>query len=127
MYLFAGKQGVWKQKAKLVSNDGMDGDPFGSFGTIAVSGETVLVGADSHATAATGLLAGAAYVFRPKGGGWSQIVELTASDGVSSGFFGGNVAIQNNLLLIGASGQHPQVDNGQGYPGGEAYVYRLDQ
>ena len=72
------------------------------------------------------LRSGAAYVYQSKDGKWTQIAELPASDGVAVGEFGGGVAVRNNTLLVGAAGQHPQIDNGQSYPGGEAYVYRLN-
>jgi hypothetical protein len=91
-----------------------------------VSGVTVLVSADQHMTAA-GFGAGAAYVYQPKDGRWAQIAELSAGDGVAGGAFGSGVAVQNNTLLVGALGQHPQVDNGQGYPGGEAYILSAEQ
>jgi FG-GAP repeat protein len=120
-YVFEKQDGAWIQSAKLVAADGMDGDGFG--GAISVSGETVLVGAVSHTPAAPGAFdAGAAYVFQPRDGHWTQIAEVSASDGISGGQYGLGVAVRNNTILIGAFGQHPPVE---GYPGGEAYVYRL--
>jgi len=83
----------------------------------------VLVGAISHTPASGVSQAGAAYVFRPADNGWRQIAELSASDGISGGQFGPAVAVQNNTVLVGAFGEHPPVE---GYPGGEAYVYRLN-
>ena len=53
----------------------------------------------------------------------AAIAELFASDGIGGGNFGTGVAVRNNTLLVGADGQHPPVE---GYPGGEAYVYRLN-
>jgi len=46
---------------------------------------------------------------------------------VPGGSFGDAVALHDDAALIGALGQHPQIDNGQGYPGGEAYVDRVNQ
>jgi hypothetical protein len=47
----------------------------------------------------------------------------TASDGISSGGFGGTVAIKNNTLVSGAQDQNPPVE---GYAAGEAYVFSLN-
>jgi FG-GAP repeat len=121
-YVFARKGGVWTQTAKLIAGDGADFDAFGA--CIGVSGQTVLVGAPSHTTAA-GPSAGAAYVYQRKDGGWFQVAELAASDGVTGGSFGFSIAIQNNTMLVGADSQEPAVE-GNGYPGGEAYVYRVN-
>jgi len=121
-YIFTHEGDSWRQKAKLISNDGQDFDQFGV--TIAVSGQTVLVSASNHTPpVADATEGGAAYVFRHRDGGWQQADELFASDAIGGGDFGASVAIQDNTLIVGADGQHPPVE---GYPGGEAYVFRLN-
>ena len=122
-YLFAKEDNAWRQIAKLTAADGVSGDEFGF--SVDVNGSTAIVGALGHATSA-GFNAGAAYLYQIEDGKARLITELSASDGVASGLFGSGVAIRNNTVLVGASGQHPQIDIGQGYPGGEAYVYRRD-
>jgi hypothetical protein len=117
-YVFAREDGNWRQEAKLAAADGADGDAFGL--SVSVSGETVAVGAPSHAST------GAAYVFQQRDDQVSPVAELLAGDGVPQGFFGGSVSLSGNTLLVGALFQHPQVETGSGYPGGEAYVYCLD-
>jgi hypothetical protein len=121
-YVFVKEDGVWNQTAKLIASDGLDSDSFGQ--TIAISDQTVAVGANNHSLATTNVaFAGAAYVFRPNDEGiWRQIAEVFAGDAIPGGFFGDSIAIQNNTLVVGADGQHPPVE---GYPGGEAYVYHL--
>jgi FG-GAP repeat protein len=121
-YVFAerGEDG-WSPQAKLQAADGVDGDNFGS--AISLSGHTVLVGAQNRAPVSGLEAGGTAYVFRAREGGWPEIAELTASDGIPQGDFGVAVAVQNEVLLVGADGQHPPVE---GYAGGEAYVFRLD-
>jgi len=120
-YVFAGEDGLWTQIAKLNAADGVDRDAFGS--SVAVSGQTVLVGAVNHTPPATGTFAaGAAYVYQPRDENWSQIAELSAADGISGGGYGTSVALLNNTLVVGAPGQHPPVE---GYPGGEGYLYSL--
>ena len=122
-YVFTRDEEGWSQKAKLIASDGLDFDNFGV--SVSVSGQTALVGAQNHTPSVSGAFgAGATYVFRPNDEGiWQQIVELSASDAISGGTFGSAVAMLNNTLLVGASAQHPPVE---GYPGGEAYVYRLN-
>src|SRR5262249_49696725 len=114
-YVFAGEEGVWRQKARLTASDGMDSDGFGF--SVSASGHAVIVGAPVHTPAS-------AYVFEEKDDNWMLIAELSANDGISGGDFGTSVAVMNNTLLVGADLQHPLVE---GYPGGEAYVFRLDR
>jgi hypothetical protein len=122
-YVFAGEEGAWRQKARLIPSDGMDSDAFGF--SVSVSGHALIVGAPSHTPASSAVpAAGSAYVFEEKDDNWMQIAELSASDGISGGDFGTSVAVMNNTLLVGADFQHPLVE---GYPGGEAYVFRLDR
>ena len=120
-YVFAGEDGVWRQRAELTAADGADFDNFGS--AVAVSGQTVVVGASEHTPPGGAVNAGATYVYRPGDGRWRQVAELASSDGISGGQFGQGVAVRDNTVLVGASTQHPLVE---GYPGGEAYVYRLN-
>jgi PKD repeat protein len=58
-YVFTETDGEWRQQAKLIPDDGDSGDNFGS---VAVSGSTALVGADSDEDP-NGEMAGSAYVF----------------------------------------------------------------
>ena len=84
-YIFGGEEGVWSQKAKLNSSDGLDRDSFGE--SVGISGRAVFVGAPSH-TPAAGLGAGSAYVFQAMDGRWLQTAELLAGDGIAFGDFG---------------------------------------
>lgn len=82
------------------------------FGTVAVSGDTVVVGApfeDSKATTVNGdggnnkaVNSGAAYVFVRKSGKWSQQAYLKASDGAAGDQFGFAVAISGDTVVVGA-------------------------
>ena len=82
------------------------------FATVAVSGDTVVVGApfeDSKATAVNGNVrnnraknSGAAYVFVRKSGKWSQQAYLKASDGAAGDQFGFSVAISGDTVVVGA-------------------------
>jgi hypothetical protein len=120
-YVFSSEGDVWTQQAKLSADDGADFDNFGV--SIAVSGQTVIVGATGHTPPTSGApFTGAAYVFRQQDGLWLSVAELAASDGILAGDYGISVAVFDNTVLVGADLQHPPVE---GYPGGEAYVYKL--
>ncbi|MDP6539607.1 MAG: FG-GAP repeat protein [Planctomycetota bacterium] len=71
---------------KLTATDGAPGDVFG---TVAVHGERVLVGADQDDD--HGSASGAAYVFDADTG--EQLLKLTASDGAAGDRFGGSVGV----------------------------------
>ena len=100
-YVFVRSHGVWSQQAELLASDGAPGDYFGA---VAISGPTVVVGAQGHNST------GAAYVFSYSGGIWSQQAELTPSDGLSIGI---SVAVSGSTAVVGAPGQ----------AAGKAYVF----
>jgi len=84
----------WIQQAELTAADGATPDYFGS--SIAVSGNTIVVGAPQHVVGSNSTQ-GAAYVFVQSGGTWSEQVELTASDGAAFDAFGWSVAIDGSI------------------------------
>jgi hypothetical protein len=93
-------------------------DYFGQSGDI--SGNTAIFGA-SYATINSQNDAGAAFVFTRSGSTWSQQQKLTASDAGDGDYFGQDVSIDGNTVVVGA----PYED--QGYPSyyqvGAIYVY----
>ena len=88
----------WTQQAKLLASDGALGDKFGY--SVAASDNTILIGAynDDGAFADTG----SAYVFTRTGTTWTQQQKLTAADGTASDEFGNAVAIQGEVIAVGA-------------------------
>lgn len=82
------------------------------FGTVAVSGDTVVVGApfeDSNSIIVNGsggnneaVNSGAVYVFVRKSGKWRQQAYLKASDGAAGDQFGFSVAISGDTVVVGA-------------------------
>jgi len=106
--------GSFEENLKLLANDGEVGD---SFGAVAVSGSTVLVGAlrdDDN-----GNNSGSAYLFNTATG--NQITKLLPNDGAESDFFGANVAISGTAALVGA---HGNDDNGSN--SGSAYLFDVN-
>ena len=110
--------------AKLTASDSAASDQFGS--SVAVDGETdgdtVVVGASQGDSADAGgnsiTDSGAAYVYTKPGTGWAdssaETAKLTASDGAASDEFGISVAVDDDTVVVGASG-----DDGKG----SVYVY----
>ena len=85
---------------------------------MAISGETVVVGAFSHDGAA-GVNQGSAYVFVRSGGVWSQQQKLLASDAAEFDSFGESVAISGETVVVGAFSH----DGAAGFEQGSAYVF----
>ena len=106
-----------KTEQKLISPDQSVLDKFGI--DVAVSGDTVVVGASSGNP--LGPVTGAAYVYhRNQGGGdaWGHVATLTASDLQVSSRFGAAVDIDGDLIIIGA----PDAD-----ASGAAYIFLRNQ
>jgi hypothetical protein len=118
-YVFVRSGVVWAQQAKLLASDAATGDQFGF--SVAVSGDTAVVGAvsDDHAG---GTDAGSAYVFVKPGGGWAnmmQTAKLTALDAAADDRFGFSVSLSGDTAVIGAE----QDDHAGGTNAGSAYVF----
>jgi len=105
----------WVQLAELTESDGEQGDQFG--GSIAISGDTVVVGAIKRYSSGVG----AVYVFVKPKSGWRnmrQVAELTASESGTSDWLGYSVSIDGDTVVAGAPNASP------GFPyQGEAYVW----
>jgi uncharacterized repeat protein (TIGR01451 family) len=111
-YVFVRPGTEWVEQQKLQASDGAASDGFG--GSVAVSGDTALVGAASDAAQT-----GAAYAFVRSGTAWSQQQKLLASDAATGDLFGASVAISGDTALVGAS----LDDTGAGVDAGAAYVF----
>lgn len=118
-------------------NTGAD-DQFGA--GVAVSGDTVVVGAPSEDSNATGVngdpfnnasgASGAVYVFVRTGSTWSQQAYIKASNTGSGDEFGGAVALDGNTLVVAArledsnaTGVNGNQTNNSTLDAGAAYVF----
>ncbi len=109
-YVFARTGTNWTQQAYLKASNAGSGDRFGW--AVAVSGDTVVVGADSEASSAIGVngsqtnnnaaYAGAAYVFVRSGTNWIQQAYLKASNTGEFDSFGSSVAVSGDTVVVGA-------------------------
>lgn len=84
---------------------------------VAISGDTIVVGARSDDQTATD--AGAAFVYSRVGGLWTFQAKLLAGDGAASDFFGEGVAIDGDTIVVSA----PSDDNAGGTDAGAGYVF----
>ncbi|HEY3829234.1 MAG TPA: FG-GAP repeat protein [Solirubrobacteraceae bacterium] len=125
-YVFAMGAGGWAsmtQAAELTASDPNPGsDQLGT--AVAVSGDTIVVGAPVHSTGPSPdqFEAGAADVYTMPPTGWAnatQTAELTASDG--QGALGSSVAVSGNTVVAGA----PSHQVGSNDASGAAYVYTM--
>ena len=137
-YVFVRSGGSWTQQAYLKASNTDAGDFFG--GSVAISGDTVVVGAiyeDSNATGVNGngeddsaANAGAAYVFVRSGGSWTQQAYLKASNTGAVDWFGASVAISGDTVVVGATYEDSNATAVNGNEGdnsaanaGAAYVF----
>ena len=91
------------QMARLTAADGAENDNFGY--SVAISGDTVVVGARNDDINATSNQ-GSAYVFVKPSNGWAATsaytAKLTSSDGAVADTFGSCVAISGDTIVAGA-------------------------
>lgn len=137
-YVFTRSGGVWRQQAYLKASNTGASDRFGV--AVAVSGDTLVVGADGEASGSTGVGAnqadntapwsGAAFVFTRNAGIWTQQAYLKASNAQANDEFGAAVSISGDTLVVGAWGESSsatgvggnQSDNSASQSGA-AYVF----
>ncbi|HND20040.1 MAG TPA: hypothetical protein PLB18_11735, partial [Acidobacteriota bacterium] len=115
-YVFVRSGATWSQQQKLTASDGAGDDEFGQ--SVAISGETVVVGAFLDDIGAN-IDQGSVYVFVRTGATWSEQQKLTASDGAMSDQFGISVAISGETVVVGAYLDDVSANTNQG----SAYVF----
>ena len=93
--------GNWKFTDVLQGSDTAPGDLFGS--SLAFDGETLVVGAIGHSETAP--WEGGAYLFEAQDGKWEERLELPAGALGASAFFGSSVAVDGDLVAVGAQGE----------------------
>ena len=126
------------QEAYLKASNSEEFDEFGD--AIAISGDTIVVGAIFEGSAATGIngdqsdnsagSSGAAYVFVRSGNTWSQQAYLKASNTEDNDRFGFSVAISGDTIVVGtrressaANGVNGDQSDNSAISAGAAYVF----
>ena len=99
VHVFVRSGGTWIEQQRLVPEGGGANDLFGC--AVAVSGDTVVVGAFGHDTGGASN-SGSAYVFARSGSSWSQQAELQAPVPEAEDAFGFAVAVSGDTALVGA-------------------------
>ena len=129
---------AWSQQLYAKASNTGAGDGFGT--SIAISGDTVVVGSYGEASAATGVDgdhqnndapgAGAAYVFTRIDGTWFQQAYLKASNTDAGDRFGSSVAISGDTIVVGAPNEKSSATGVDGnqynndmQAAGAAYVF----
>ena len=137
-YVFVRNGTTWSQQAYLKSPTSTGGLLFGW--SVAVRGDTVVVGARREFSDATGVDgvavgavvgAGAAFVFERTGTTWAQTAYLKASNTSENDEFGHAVDTDGQLIVVGAryesnsaTGVDPATDDELASRSGAAYVFR---
>ena len=108
---------TWIEEQKLLASDPGGHERFG--GSIAIDGDTIVVGAVG--SSAPGSDAGAAYVFDFDGVSWNETQRITGADTELSDQFGIAVGIDGDSIVVGASTVDDIAD-----PGGAVYLFRFN-
>ena len=113
VYVFTRNGTAWTQQAYVKASNTDSDDNFGY--SVALSGDTLAVGATGEASNATGINgdqsntsqpnAGAVYVFTRNGTAWTQQAYVKASNTDSDDNFGYSVALSGDTLAVGATGE----------------------
>ncbi len=137
-YVFVRDGTTWTQQAYLKASNTDDWDTFGI--SVAISNDTIVVGAFGEPSAATGVngdqndknayCAGAAYVFVRDGTTWTQQAYLKASNTDVDDWFGYSVAVSNDTVVVGAlyeasaaTGVNGDQNDNSASEAGAAYVF----
>ena len=106
VYVFVKPFGGWatgNETAKRTASDAADDDNFGT--SVALDGNTAVIGAPGADDNDNGIDSGSAYVFTRNAstGAWSQQTKLTASsDGAAGDALGISVALDGDTAVVGA-------------------------
>ena len=111
VYVLVRENGEWSQQAYIKASHPERDDLFGI--SIALEGDTLVVGASGEDSAATGVngdptnndaqQSGAAYIFERSGRTWSQAAYLKASNTDGGDLFGQSVDISGSRVVVGAT------------------------
>ena len=110
---------TWTETAELIPAEAADGDIVGGF--VAINGNYVIVSA--HGTDNTYNGEGAAYIYKNISGTWTQMQQIISGDPQKSGYFGIDVAINDNYAIVGAMAE----DIGSQTNQGAVYVFKNNE
>jgi hypothetical protein len=137
-YVFVRNGAAWTQQAYLKASNSGANDEFGW--SVAVSGDTAVVGAHGESSSATGIdgnqsnnsasQSGAAYVFARNATIWTQQAYLKASNTGAGDHFGYSVSVSGEAIAVGsykedsnATGVNGNQNDNSATDSGAAYVF----
>lgn len=110
VYVFTREDTTWRQEALLKASNTGELDRFGD--AVAISGDTIVVGADAEDSSAPGVNpiqdndiatnSGAVYVFARNGGSWEPQAYIKASNPGNGDTFGESVAVSGDTIVVGS-------------------------
>jgi hypothetical protein len=107
-YVFTRSGGsTWTQQAKLLPAEAVAGDRFGW--SVDLEDDLAVIGADGRDQSPYTDL-GAVYIFERNGITWTQIQKVLPSENATDTEFGGAVAVEGQVLIVGA----PDKQNDEG-------------
>lgn len=126
-YVFNYDGSHWSRSKKLLASDRNSHDQFGC--SVDIDGATIIAGAYMEGHDVDGLnkkdKTGSAYIFDYSGSVWTQTQKIVASERWVSDFFGYDVAIEDNLLIVGAYGEdHDTLAENYIKNAGASYVFK---
>lgn len=117
-YVYARTSTTWSREVRLLASNANDRDFFGESVALSADGSTLVVGASTEASAASGVggdqsdnslrNAGAVYAF-DRNGGWTQSAYIKASNPRVDDHFGIGVALSADGSTLGVSGMYSQL------------------
>ncbi|MBX2950243.1 MAG: T9SS type A sorting domain-containing protein [Crocinitomicaceae bacterium] len=127
-YVFDYQSGTWSQTQKIVASDRDAMDYFGA--SVDLSDNYIVVGAYSETEDEQGqdslFMAGSAYIFKNESGVWQQEQKIVAADRTADDYYGFDVAITNNFVLVGAARDSENATGGSPLnQAGSVYLYRI--
>jgi hypothetical protein len=118
VYLYVKPPDGWITMTETTSVTAWDAGAAGFGHAVAMSDGLLLVGA-RYSEVGGNTQQGAAYLFERVGDQWNSLAKFTASDGDTDDFFGADVAISGDTVVVGAHGDDIGSNSGQG----SAYVF----
>ena len=117
-YILSYNGSSWDQSQKLITTDETADDHFGM--AVAIDDPVIVVGAPDYSKTGSPSVSqcGGIYIYKRSGSNWSLIDTLAANDAASSDYFGQSVAIDENIIAVGA----PKTDD-SGSKSGSVYIF----
>ena len=114
-YIYEWNGTAWVEETKITASDGAANDQFGS--SVSIDSNRAIIGAPVGTD--SGVNSGVAYVYTRNITAWVEEAKLVPSDGADVDYFGFEVSIENDRVIIGAP-----FDDDNGGESGSAYIFK---